>query len=303
MKFIEEIVVEEFLPTFRSMLARALHERGHTQLEIAEMLGVSQSAVSKYIHGEVTPDSTIAEQQRVERLVERLADGLANGDLRPAEALLEAEACIATLGRGGVLARLHAEQVPGLTPEEAAEIHTADGTVQEHARVRASVRRGLRVLENTDGFAGLIPAVGSNLAECPEGAETIEEVAAVPGRIIDVHDRVTVPGEPEFGVSQHVAGLLLAARRAGSDARAVLDVAYEPSLREALERAGHASVAFDAEADLETAVPEALTDRPDATVLYQTGGFGVEPVLYVLGPDAPTVARRVRHVLESATHR
>jgi predicted fused transcriptional regulator/phosphomethylpyrimidine kinase len=29
-------------------------------------------------------------------------------------------------------------------------------------------------------------------------------------------------------------------------------------------------------------------------VLYQTGGFGVEPVLYILGPDAPTVARTLR---------
>jgi len=31
--------------------------------------------------------------------------------------------------------------------------------------------------------------------------------------------------------------------------------------------------------------------------VYQTGGVGVEPVLYVLGPNAPTVARTVRNLL------
>ncbi|MFB6139685.1 MAG: transcriptional regulator, partial [Halosimplex sp.] len=53
MKFVEELVVEEFLPTFRSMLAEALRDRGLTQSEVAELLGISQSAVSKYVHGEV----------------------------------------------------------------------------------------------------------------------------------------------------------------------------------------------------------------------------------------------------------
>ena len=35
----------------------------------------------------------------------------------------------------------------------------------------------------------------------------------------------------------------------------------------------------------------------DTVVVYQTGGVGVEPVLYVLAPDAPTVARVVRDAL------
>ncbi len=54
MKFIEEVVVEEFLPTFRSMLAEDLRDRGLTQHEVAEALGISQSAVSKYAHGDVS---------------------------------------------------------------------------------------------------------------------------------------------------------------------------------------------------------------------------------------------------------
>jgi len=40
-KFAEEVVVEEFLPTFRSMLAGDLRERGLTQSEVAAALVVS----------------------------------------------------------------------------------------------------------------------------------------------------------------------------------------------------------------------------------------------------------------------
>jgi Uncharacterized conserved protein len=295
-RFVEEVVVEAVLPTVRSMLAEALRERGHTQSDIATMLGISQSAVSKYVHGDIERNGRVQDDPQVRELVERLADGLTSGALRPVEALVEAEVTVRELERGGVVAELHAEAVPGLTPEDAAAIHERGGRLQETARVRASVRRGLRVLENTDGFSQQIPAVGSNLAEALTGAETVEDVAAVPGRIIDVRGQVTIPGEPEFGVSQHVAGVLLAARRSGSDARAAVNVRYDERLCDALVDAGHRAVAFDAEADIEPAVETAVTDHPDATVLYQTGGFGVEPVLYVLGPGAPAVTRSLREV-------
>jgi predicted fused transcriptional regulator/phosphomethylpyrimidine kinase len=142
----------------------------------------------------------------------------------------------------------------------------------------------------------VLPTVRSMLAEALPDAETIDDVAAVPGRLLDVRGQVTIPGEPAFGVSQHVAGVLLAARRGGSDARAALNVRYDRHLREALVESGHRAVEFDAEADIGAAVSAALADRPGATVLYQTGGFGVEPVLYALGPDALTVARRLREM-------
>ncbi|MGM0592240.1 MAG: transcriptional regulator, partial [Halobacteriota archaeon] len=65
MKFIEELVVEEFLPTFRSMLAEDLRNRGLTQREVAEALGISQSAVSKYAHGGVSRNVRVLDDEHV----------------------------------------------------------------------------------------------------------------------------------------------------------------------------------------------------------------------------------------------
>jgi len=295
MKFIEELVVEEFLPTFRSMLAEALHEEGLTQSEVANLLGISQSAVSKYIHGEVERNKQLREDDQLQALVDRLAEGLVEGDLTPEEALIEAEVCIRKLERGGALGELHAQEVPALA-EHGGDfaIHDPDSRLRESSQVRASVRRGLRILQNTAGFAGLIPAVGSNLVESLSTAETVDDVAAVPGRILDVRGQLTIPGEPEFGVSQHVATVLLAAREHGSDARATLNVTYSEAIRDALADQGLTTVEFNADLDIEEAIAAALDAQPEADVLYQTGGFGVEPVLYILGPDAPTVARTLR---------
>mgnify|MGYP000117916635 CR=1 FL=1 len=297
MKFIEEIVVEEFLPTFRSLLAERLRDRGLTQREVADLLGISQSAVSKYAHGEVERNEELLADQRLEELVGRLADGLADGEISRTQALAEAEVFVRRLEEGDLLAQLHEEAFPPLAEHGGPiAIHDPESRVRQSERVRSSVRRGLGILENTSGFAGLIPAVGSNLVECLPEAGGIDDVAAVPGRILDVKGRASVPGDPEFGVSEHVAGMLLAAREQGNDARAMLNVAYEPELIERLDEAGYATVEFDADADLGTALTDA-SGVVEADILYQTGGFGVEPIVYLLGPDAPTVASLARDLV------
>ncbi len=297
-KFIEELVVEEFLPTFRSMLAEALRERGLTQSEVAEHLGISQSAVSKYVHGEVERNDRLLGDRRLRELVERLAEGLASGEMSRVQALVEAEVFVRRLERDGLLAQLHEEEMPGLAEygDDRFAIHDPESTVRAAEEVLASLRRGVRILENTDDFPGLIPAVGSNLVECLPDADGIEDVAAVPGRILDLEGTTAVPADPEFGVSEHVASVLLAARAGGSDARAALNVRYDAEIVEALTDAGYTAVEFDAEGDLEPAIADALAESPDADVLYQTGGFGVEPIVYVLATDGPTAARVVREL-------
>lgn len=300
MKFIEEVVVDEFLPTFRAMLADALRDRGLTQREVASALGVSQSAVSKYAHGEVTTRTPIAEDDRVRDLVDRIADGLVDGEMSRIQALAETEVLIRRLeSQGDLLADLHAESMPGLEDFEVGRgIHDPESDVRARERTLASVRRGLNLLETTAGAAALVPDVGSNLVECLPGATDIADVAAVPGRLVDVKGRIEVPAAPEFGVSGHVATVLLAARAGGADVSAAFNITYEPGLLETLEAAGHDAVAFPAETDdLAGTIEVTLAENPSSTVLYQTGGFGVEPVLYILGSDAETVVRTVRELV------
>ena len=295
MRFIEEIVVDEFLPTFRSMLAEELRERGLTQNEVADVLGISQSAVSKYVHGDVSRNERLLTDERVVELVEEIADGLASGDMRPVQALVEAEVLVRRLEDGDVLAKLHEDAVPELADHEATiSVHDPDNELRSAERVLTALRRGLRKIETTSGFAGLIPNVGSNLVACLPDADGVDDVAGVPGRIFDVKGRATIPSDPEFGVSEHVASVLLAARNGGSDARAAVNLRYDPEIVETLSEAGYDAVEFDADAAVDDAVGNAVDATPKPTVLYQTGGFGVEPIVYVLGEDVEAVVEAIR---------
>jgi predicted fused transcriptional regulator/phosphomethylpyrimidine kinase/predicted transcriptional regulator len=300
MKFVEEVVVDAFLPTYRAMLAERLRDRGLTQAAVADLLGVSQSAVSKYAHGEVDVHPDVEGDERVQALADRVAEGLADGTLSQVGALVEAEVLIRELEDGDLLARLHEEAVPELADVDATfAVHDAESALRTSEQVLASIRRGLRVLTNASGFAGLIPNVGTNLVETLPDPTGIEDVAAVPGRIVDVKGAATVPGDPEFGVSEHVAGVLLAAR-GGAGANAAVNVAYDEEIVAAFADAGYATVEFDpgaGEAAAETAVAAADLEADEPFVLYQTGSHGVEAITYVLGPDAPTVARAVVETL------
>ncbi len=297
MKFVEEVVVETFLPTFRSMLAADLRDRGLTQAEVAEKLGISQSAVSKYARGDVTRNESIAEDERVRALVDELGEGLSSGDMRPVHALIETERLIRQLSRGeDLVADLHEEAMPALR-EVAYDFMLAgeDSEALARERVLSSVRRGLRVLEHTSGFTRLIPNVGSNLVECLPGASELEDVAGVPGRLFDVKGRTEIPAEPEFGVSEHVASVLLAAREAGSEAHAALNIGYSEDTVASLEAMGSTAVEFSPDdVSTATAVAAAMAGQPEASVVYHRGAFGFEPIVYLLGGSASDVAETAR---------
>jgi predicted fused transcriptional regulator/phosphomethylpyrimidine kinase/predicted transcriptional regulator len=302
-KFVEEVVVDQFLPTVRSMLAEELRERGFTQHEVADALGVSQSAVSKYAHGDVSQTRAVLDDERVRATVEEVAAGLAAGEKSRVAALIDLEVLIRELEDGDLLADLHEDAMPELADTEYDfAVHDPDSEARVRERTLSSVRRGLRAIRNSSGFAALLPNVGANLVEALPDATTVDDVAAVPGRIFDVKGRASVPADPEFGVSGHVAGVLLAARDAGIDGRAALNVGYTPDAVESLRAAGYQTVEFDAEGGPEAVGAALREEAPDATdsetvVVYQSGGYGIEPIVYILGPDAPAVVRTARETL------
>lgn len=305
MKFIEEVAVDQFVPTVRSMLAERLHEQGMTQREVAAAIGVSQSSVSKYVQGDVRRREEVLTHDRVRAVVDEIADGLASGRMEPVGALIELEVLIRELeAPGELLAMMHEEAVPSLKGMDApVRIHDPDSPLRARERVRRSLRRGLARLEGSSAFPALIPQVGSNLVECLPDATAIEDVAAVPGRIFPVAGEVAIPDDPAFGQSQHVAGVLLAAREGGSEACAAINVIYEEALLEALDRTGHTIVEIDGNRELRETVPDVIATETDATVIAQTGGFGIEPVIYVLGSDATAVVEAVLQVAEESTSR
>jgi predicted fused transcriptional regulator/phosphomethylpyrimidine kinase/predicted transcriptional regulator len=293
MKFAEEIVADAFVPTWRSLLARRLSEKGLSQNDIAAALGVTQSAVSKHLQGKLLAHPTLVAEPRVLATVDRVAEGLHAKTMSPFEALLAAESLVRELEDRGPICALHEEAMPslkGLGCDICVRVG-ASAALPEQAALQ-DLRGALRVLESTPGLAALLPHVGTNVVRALPGATDPSQVAAVPGRLFVIRGAVKVPAAPEFGVSRHVAEVLLAAMRRDPTKLACLNLAPHAGLLSAARRAGLRVERVGAEMERAPASLAFPGRVPD--VFHHEGAFGVEPQAYFVGPDATSLALLVR---------
>ena len=214
--------------------------------------------------------------------------------------LIEFEVLIRELeAPGDVLSRLHESAVPELAAYDGAfRVHDPDSRVRRRERVRSSVRGALRTIEQHPRFVTLIPQVGANVVEIDSAGRTVDDVVGVPGRIIDVEGRTMIPGEPTFGVSGHLASLLIAARESGSEATGAINIRYDETILARLEAADHRLIEIEGTTNVIEAVREAVHQQPTATVIAQHGGVGIEPIVYILAENARTAVELALDTLD-----
>ncbi|MHC3378513.1 thiamine-phosphate synthase family protein [Haloarcula sp. H-GB5] len=298
-----EIVVERFLPTARAMLATRLDEEGWTQQEIADQLGVTQAAVSKYGSGSVTIEERFREDARMQQTIERIADGLAAGEMDEFAVLGELLALVREFEDRGPICAVHEEEMPALQGMGCDLcVRGTDTAVQAERAVLSSVRRATRLLANSDIIVDAIPNVGMNVGMAlPDAADALD-VAAVPGRIHDLRGRVNVPSNPEFGASEHVAGTILAAMAVDPSCRAALNLTTDEAFLDAARRRGIEPLEFDAGYENRDERLEAtFRERGDVPrVIYHGGAFGIEPITYVFGESAVEAADLAIELLDAA---
>jgi predicted fused transcriptional regulator/phosphomethylpyrimidine kinase/predicted transcriptional regulator len=298
-----EIVVEQVLPTLRVRLARDLAERGLTQQEIAGHLGVTQAAVSKYVSDAPPVEDRIADHPRTDETVERVADGLASGEMGPYDALAEVLELVRAFEDRGPICALHEEAMPALQGLGCDLcVRGQDSELSAERDVLASVRKGARVLATSPGMAAFVPNVGTNVGGALPAADGPSDVAAVPGRIYAIGGRVEVPANPEFGASQHVSTLLLAVTDADPTLRGAVNLATDDALLDAARERGIDPLEFDAEyEDRGERLRDRFAERGDVPrVLYHRGAFGIEPITFVLGETAEDAARLAADLVEDA---
>ena len=296
-----ELVVDRVLPTVRAMLASRLAERGMTQQEIASHLGVTQAAVSKYVSGDDAGDDRFREDPDTVATVDRIADGLADGEMDGYEALGELLELIRHLEDRGPICELHEEVMPeleGLGCDLC--VRGFDAEVRTERDVLADVRKAARTFATTTGVAEFVPNVGTNVGMALPDATDVTDIAAIPGRIYVVGGRVEVPANPEFGASHHVATALLAATEADPDVRGGINVATDDRLLEAAREVGIDPLEFDADyEDRRDHLYERFTERGSVPrVAYHRGAFGIEPTCYVFGESALEAVERVGVLVE-----
>ena len=173
--------------------------------------------------------------------------------------------------------------------------------------VLKNVTEAVRMLKNTPNFKNLIPEVGTNIGMAIADAESEHDVAAIDGRIITTKDGIHA-GCVDFGVSNHVARLILAMMKHDKRKRSAINVKYSKELIDVCKEFGLAIASFARDKEpvnvktMEWGVMDAIrnfsVDEKAPDVIYDLGAVGKEPMIRIFGDTAVEVAGRVKTIVE-----
>jgi predicted fused transcriptional regulator/phosphomethylpyrimidine kinase/predicted transcriptional regulator len=293
-----EMVQREFLPYVRASLASRLREAGMSQNAIARRLNVTQAAVSKYL-SQKTKEGQLGDQISAlsEKLSRMIGDGNASADLMVREIC---STCM-YLRIGSTICMMHRDWVPSLG-EVSCQICTgllagSEPTFIGRAEILRGMQEALAMLEEAPGIRRLMPQVRLNLVACDETASTTADVAAVPGRITLVENRVKALTDPQFGASRHTATLVLWAKSVWPGVRSCIGISGRSEIIEAAKIMEIPMIRLKEPTSDPDEISEAArraakrigADIPTVAV-HVPGGVGIEPILYLFGPSAPSLA-------------
>lgn len=179
-------------------------------------------------------------------------------------------------------------------------------TLKEMKRyyVIEELKRSIEILKQKR-IAHLIPEVSSNLGYALPYADNPMDVAAFPGRIVRFRESIETIGDPEFGVSMHIANIILSVMKFNPDYCSAMNIKFSKEIISKLKSKGFLIGHFDRRKEpknvkekegssLEWGISEVLRKMkniPD--FIYDEGDIGKEPMIRVLGRNPMEVVNKI----------
>ncbi len=302
-----EIVQRDFLRVVRTSVAHALSEDGLSQIEIASNMNITQAAVSKYLSQPVIKTRLASE---IEILTNTLTEIIRSGDTNTSKLVREICSTCMRSRLGSTLCEIHQEKVPSLKEVNcqvcAQLLGGSDDDLSERAVVISDMVDALRIIETSESFVEIVPQVRANLVACNKTANSTEDVAGVPGRITIIDGRARALVSPQFGTSHHTAELLLDAKDTWTKIRSCLCVSGRETVVKFAKKIGFKVVSLHDPESTAKKIIKALKSvekipgtRTTYPAIHIPGGIGVEPILYLFGPNARELSVRCVNLSES----
>lgn len=305
-----ELVTEHLLSIVRRLLAQVLvKENGVSQVQAASILGVTQPAVSNYIHLDPRMSEHVLGKaiEDVQATVKAFSEDLLEGRLDQTEAMRRICGLCIGLRTRGPLCTIHAEDVPYIRRGSCSlcitDLTDIRRMSQEDYGLVENVRYAILMIEGSEELAAMAPEIGMNIAYAKPEATDIEEVVGVPGRIRPIGGRLLASRPPDFGGSSHVARAILTMMCFDPSLRSAISLKFDHDIIDVCEDLNLAVSYFERSEEpievkevdgrtipwgVERAV-EKIGKPPD--VIYDLGEVGKEPMIFLFGRSAQEVAQ------------
>jgi predicted fused transcriptional regulator/phosphomethylpyrimidine kinase len=277
------IIGDKWLERLHQHIAKDLRTNGWSQNDIADLLGSTQSTISRQMQKTPSALGATADEATIDSWGNELSQALAS--MGPDTQVVRQRLIVELQFTGNHTLRFD-KTLTGLNLDAGQEQRALLRRL-EWAASRLDVKR----------IGKAVPAVGLNIASCTHGAFSTEEVAAFPGRITLVDGALRHHETPAFGTSKHLAKLLLAVHSQDEGKVAALNI--RPPMNDAgveVERIKHACEQLGYTFGLAPkGEVSGKSDKHD--VLLDEGAFGWEPSLYVLAHNPLELVDRTHQIV------
>jgi hypothetical protein len=258
----------KWLDRLHQHVAKDLRGKGWSQTEIAAVLGSTQSTISRHIQKPTIGLTASADEAMVDSWASELSQALSS--IGP-EANVLRQRLIVELQFSGQQTLRFDKTLTGLDLDSS-QLERALLRRLEWAIGRLDVKR----------IQHILPAVGMNIASCIKGARSSQDVAAFPGRIAIVNGKLRHHETPAFGVSKHLASILIQAHTMNEAKTSIInlkpviddDKVDIERIKEICDQLGY-SFATCKKGKL-------VGSYSKLDVILDEGGYGWEPSLYIL---------------------
>jgi len=154
----------------------------------------------------------------------------------------------------------------------------------------------------------IIPEVQSNMGYALPFSAAREDVAAFPGRLIRVGEKVRTVSGPRFGASSHIARIILTAMRYDGTYRAAMNIRFSDDIVGICRDLGYRVEYFDRAdepkdvklregSSLEWGTNAVLSRQPGIPdMIFDRGDVGKEPMIRILGKTPAEVIEKVLRI-------
>jgi hypothetical protein len=114
----EELASKSVIPAIRALVVKRLvEEHGMTQQQAAKLLGVTQPAVSKYLHQKRGAAIRLGGIKEIDRATGDIADMVSSRKVKPVEVMSKIEAACDYVRKNRYMCDLHKRLEPGMDTE------------------------------------------------------------------------------------------------------------------------------------------------------------------------------------------
>ena len=261
-------VGSKWLDRLHQDVAKDLRSKGWSQAEIADILGSTQSTISRHIQKPNIQLTSSGDEAIVDAWSSELSQAL--NSIGPKGEIIRQRLVVEFQFKGNHTIRFD-KTLTGLDLDQGQE-------------QRALLRRLEWAIGRLDAkrIKHVMPAVGMNIASCNKGARDVSQVAAFPGKISIVDDKLRHHETPSFGVSSHLASLLLQTHIMNEAKTSIINInpmsgdnkLEQKKIKQMCEQLGY-SFALSSKGKISGS-------HNKLDVILDPGDFGWEPSLYIL---------------------